>query len=359
MQLVIQNMARPGEMLEALKSMANTQITEIRIGAAYTTLSGCKLLFPRLMKKIGEEHWQDVKKTIVTSFDYGLTQPEALEYLTEEAGCEVQIANASVLERSNLHPESAFHSKIFIFDEGGQRSVLVGSANLTEKALTINTEAGHLECRTVDAHMVDVVWSNLLESTEPLSDELLDRYRTSRKIERPAAKPEGEPATVELPKVSSLSWFWEAIRTGAVNPEKYDQFWVEAGSMSSGGSHNQLETPRGANRFFGFDFNDYEDSAVVRIGELTVTRLGRTWDDRRFAWHGDNQMERINLPTSFQGGYDNYQDTAILFRRRPHGVEMEVVPWSSTMSVAWQEASLRTGTLYKAGRNSKRCCGLF
>ncbi len=359
MPIVVQNESQPGEMLSALKSLANDRVTEVRIGVAYTTLRGCELLLPRLKGAIGEGRWEEIKKTIVTSLDYGLTEPRALEYLAESAGFEVRIAGVDVLERSGLRPEFAFHPKLFIFNEGEQRSLLTGSANLTERALASNTEVAYLEYEVADTDAVERAWSAVLEQTEPLDAQLLEKYREKHGVERPVVEPEGAPVTVELPPVGSLTNFWDAVRTGGVDPYEYQHFWVEAGSMSSGGSYNQLEAPRGANRFFGFEFDDYEDAAVVPIGELTITRLGRTWDDRRFAWHGDNQMERINLPTRFQGGYDDYAHTAILFRRRADDFEMEVVPWNDTMSAAWQEAFRREGAIYRAGRNSTRRCGLF
>ena len=45
----------------------------------------------------------------------------------------------------------------------------------------------------------------------------------------------------------------------------------------------------------------------------------------RIPWHGNNRMERINLPTPAQGGFD-YCDTAVLFRRQAEGFEIEVLP---------------------------------
>ena len=50
--------------------------------------------------------------------------------------------------------------------------------------------------------------------------------------------------------------------------------WIQAGSMTSGGSHNQLELPRGANVFFGFNYNTY-DPQHVTIGEPVLTSRAR------------------------------------------------------------------------------------
>jgi hypothetical protein len=132
---------------------------------------------------------------------------------------------------------------------------------------------------------------------------------------------------------------------------------VEAGAMSSGGSHNQLELPRGANHFFEYDFDDYGNDHEV-IGFPVITISGNIWDDRRLTWHGNNMMERINLPTWAQGGFD-YRNTAILFARHADGFELLVVPWEDPLAVSWREASARSGKVYRLGGRSNRRCGLF
>jgi hypothetical protein len=30
---------------------------------------------------------------------------------------------------------------------------------------------------------------------------------------------------------------------------------------------------------------------------------GKRWERKRLTWHGDNKMERINLPTRAKGGF--------------------------------------------------------
>ena len=127
--------------------------------------------------------------------------------------------------------------------------------------------------------------------------------------------------------------------------------------MSSGGSHNQLELPRGANRFFGFGFDEYGEDHVT-IGHPVLMVSDRVWDDRPLTWHGNNKMERINLPTPAQGGYD-YRQTAILFSRRGRRFEIEVAPWDSTLAKSWRNASAASGRLYKLGGASNRVCGVF
>jgi hypothetical protein len=154
-----------------------------------------------------------------------------------------------------------------------------------------------------------------------------------------------------------LTVFFDAISSGGLDPAAYDHFWVEAGSMSSGGSHNQLELPRGANEFFGFNFGDYGNSHEI-IGRPVLTISGRPWRDRKLTWHGNNMMERINLPTKAKGGFD-YREGVALFTRTDEGFELQVVSETDPLAIDWRGESSRIGRVYRLGGNSNRVCGLF
>ena len=70
-------------------------------------------------------------------------------------------------------------------------------------------------------------------------------------------------------------------------------------------------------------------------------------------------MERLNLPTVAQDGFD-YVNTAILFRRTQQGFEISVTPWGSDQANAWANASVRRGTAFRTGLAANaRMCGLF
>src|SRR5690349_19756082 len=115
-----------------------------------------------------------------------------------------------------------------------------------------------------------------------------------------------------MAQVRGLSVFADAVASGNLRPIEFDHLWIEAGSMSSSGSHSQLELPRRGNLFFGADFDDYDSKQVELILTLTLTMGGQRWDGKKLTWHGDNKMERINLPTRAKGGVA-YKNTAILF----------------------------------------------
>lgn len=233
------------------------------------------------------------------------------------------------------------------------------SANLTDSALITNTEVVAVGKEVPGNGRWSDVWDELLQDTTPLTTGLLRDYRAKWvRPKRRAVEPDPKPKPPVI-RPSDKPVFWEAITTGGIDPTAFNQFWVEAGSMSSGGSRNQLELPRGANRFFGFDYTDYEHTEhVVEIGYPALTSRGRTWTDKPLRWHPNNRMERFNMPTIAQGGF-NYQNTAVLFRRHAAGFEINVLPWNDDGAIAWRAASEALKTLFRLGEKGPRLCGLF
>jgi hypothetical protein len=154
-----------------------------------------------------------------------------------------------------------------------------------------------------------------------------------------------------------LTVFFDAISSGRLDPAAYDHFWVAAGSMSSGGSNTQLELPRGANEFFVFNFSDYGNAHEI-IGYPVLRVSQRSWRDRKHTWHGNNMMERINLPTKAKGGFD-YRDGVVLFTRTEQGFELQVVSETDPLAISWRDGSSLIGRVYRLGGNSNRACGLF
>src|SRR2546430_78294 len=123
-------------MLDAVVSLGTPGTTRFRGLVAYTTLGGCERLVTELEAAIGAA-WGDIPKILVTSFDFGITEPEALEYL-RDAGFEIRIANLGEGGEISLIPAaSAFHPKAYIFDSDDDLSALIGSPNLTRRALTV------------------------------------------------------------------------------------------------------------------------------------------------------------------------------------------------------------------------------
>src|SRR5581483_12265909 len=170
------------------------------------------------------------------------------------------------------------------------------------------------------------------------SDALLATYRALRPEALREPRDAREPlAPATPPRPGQLRTFADAYLDGEIEPAEFTAMWIEAGSMSSSASHSQLELPRHANRFFGFEFDQY-DNLHHLIGYPALHLRGSTFRDRRLTWHGDNRMERINLPTFAQAGV-RYPGTAIIFRRLEDGFVVQVRPWGSEDAAAWRHES--------------------
>lgn len=358
MGFVLQSPRRPSEMLIALSALADKDIEGVRIAVAYVTGSGYDELMPQLSLRIGEDRWLDIPKVIVTSLDFGLTDPRALRLLGELPNSEVRVANLESLNSGYSPVRTAWHPKMYIFDRPGRMSLLVGSANLTARALTVNTEAGMSLPRVVDAAPVELAWRELVGTSQVLDADLLAEYSEWRRRLPPNPEREDEVEETATIEHAALPVLFDAME-GGFDPASFDTMWVGAGSMSSGGSHNQLELPRGANAFFGYDFDDYGDDHAVIGYPVLVTRHNE-WTDRKLTWHGNNRMERINLPTRAKGGFE-YVRTAVLFRRSESGREhvLEVVPWDGPTAVSWRNASQRASAMFRLGHGSDRVCGFM
>jgi len=361
MRVFAQSSRCPSQVLFAFDDIATSDVEHIRWAVAYSTYAGCDRLVKRIINRIGAEKWNDIDKQFVTSLDYGLTEPNALEYLKKIPKSKVFVANPGVANRPGFRPARAYHPKLYLFNGPTKSGYVVGSANLTNSALISNTEvvlAGNEEPTNGGW---DQAWRELLRDASPLTDELIREYRDNWK--RPSTKhvvvPDPTPVAPSIDKKEKLS-FWEAIESGAINAQAFSHLWVEAGSMLSGGSNNQLELPRGANQFFGFDFTQYGTSKKAEpIGKPLLTLKGTPWTDRKLTWHGHNRMERLNLPTLAQGGFD-YSWTSVLFRRHSGGFEIDVLPWDDDGAVACRAASVEQDSVFRLGeRSTSRICGLF
>ena len=162
-----------------------------------------------------------------------------------------------------------------------------------------------------------------------------------------------------VPQPSLPTELLPSFADAAIDFGRHNQMWVQSFEMS-GGSQTQLEMPRSAHRFFGVATVDYEAKHVDAIAEPTLVAGSRKWEDRPLRWHGNNQMVRINLPSSARGGF-NYVQSMILFRRLgANRYELRVHPWDSDTARACLEASRRRGLLFRVGQtNTSRLAGLI
>ncbi|MDX6714336.1 MAG: hypothetical protein QOH30_894 [Baekduia sp.] len=348
-EILLQHQLRPGTMLAALEALGHPATTELRIAVAYTTKTGVDELIPRLADRVGLPAWAAVPKTLITSFDFGLTEPAALRTMRDAHGFALRAAKV---------PGASFHPKLFLFTSPSETSVLVGSANLTRAALLYNTEMGTVVSVPGGSADLEAQWKELERASAPLDESGIAAYERQRTGMPPPFHPDPPmPPGPPIP-LDDVEAFLDAVQAHRADPSTAKAFWVEAGSMTSSGSNSQLELPRGGNRFFGFHYNDYDTEEHVTIGHPPLFAGGRQWLERPLTWHGDNKMERINLPTPDNGGFA-YRGAAILFRRKDTRFQLQVAPWDSETALSWRAASAAQSRTYRVGRRSSRICGLF
>src|SRR5262249_31087102 len=107
----------------------------------------------------------------------------------------------------------------------------------------------------------------------------------------------------------------EAAEAPLPNYEEVEAFWIEAGYVTRNrGSHrpgNQIDMPRGMNRYFGFNAPDDLPVNSV-IGNVTFEPPvgGLVSNNLRL---GNNMMEKISLPIPETHGFDMYDGKVLVF----------------------------------------------
>lgn len=355
---VVQNKEHPSEIRNALSDLMRDGIVSARICSAYMSVAGSNILYEQICRSAPDNDPEHISKTIVASLDSGITDPDALSFWSEVPNCHVLVAGAHLLEQGNLRPAAAFHPKVYLFGRPDNAvGILVGSANLTNRGLTINSEVAQRSIanppQTADAN---TMWDAVIAPAVPLTPEILDQYRAIRKKASTTPTLE-ELEPVPAPEIGGPANY-PVLADLAVEPLDCRQMWIQARGMQ-GGAGTQLELPRGSHRFFGAEYADYEIAHVERIAEPVLVAGHKIWNDRPLTWHGDNAMERINLPSQAMGGYA-YENSLILFRRvAPNTFELCVHPWDSDSARGLIEASRQANLIFRVGQNSNRIAGFL
>lgn len=108
---VVQNELRPGEIQNALMDLMRDGVSRVRMCSAYMSRTGSDILFDAICRAAPGGDHERVGKIIVTSLDFGLTDPAALRFWSRIANSRVLVAGRSSMERGSLFPYAAFHPK--------------------------------------------------------------------------------------------------------------------------------------------------------------------------------------------------------------------------------------------------------
>ena len=175
-----------------------------------------------LVEAFQELKQRDIKGRLLTSTYLNFNSPDAFRKLLEYDNIEVRVF------------EGNLHAKGYIFDKGETSTIIVGSSNMTQAALTCNKEWNVLYQTVENSHLLgelrgefDSLWNDA--STIALSHDWIDSYAKYRSAHPP--KPKSKPTfkSTEVPAQNDLF---------EIKPNKMQQRALEA----LGAIHRKGET---------------------------------------------------------------------------------------------------------------------
>ena len=266
---------------------------------AYATQSGAVAFDLAL----GDGFWDAVPSRWLFGIDYGRTQPQALRYIIEKSNAEVRVHDGAwVVKRDGFLPRRDFHMKAsFLLNKSKTRyGMVVGSGNFSSNGLRKAAECGASFSTSLEIEFTKTFRSahdaaeNLWNAATPAQD-IIEDYEQRWKASHD----------------SSTGGSDEPIPTyGDV-----EAFWIEAGYVTRNRGPdrpgNQIDMPRGMNRYFGFDA---PDSLAVNsiIGSVTFKPPSGDLVSNNLRL-GNNKMEKISLPIPETHGFDMYDGKVLVF----------------------------------------------
>jgi superfamily II DNA or RNA helicase/HKD family nuclease len=141
-----------------------TNCDEFLFSVAFITNSGVSSLI-ELLRKLEEK---GIRGRILASQYQNFTQPEALRRLISLKNIDVKIV-----------VEDNFHAKGYIFRKGNQYSLIVGSSNLTQNALSVNKEWNLKVHSTADGTLIKEVvneYNRTFDGATQVTEEWIKEY---------------------------------------------------------------------------------------------------------------------------------------------------------------------------------------
>lgn len=299
-QAFIQSIEDQPTTLSELLRVHKWAATEDFLGLyAYATQSGV-VAFDLVL---GGDFWDDVPSRWLFGIDYGRTQPQALRFMIEKPNTEVRIYDGTwVVERDGFLPRHDFHMKAgFLINKNKTRfGMVVGSGNFSSNGLRHAAECGasfHTSIKTEFKKTfysafkaAETLW-NAATPAQDIIEVYENRWKSSEVIEAGGLD---EPA----PNYADVEAFW--IETGYVTRNR--------GADKPG---NQIDMPRGMNRYFGFNAPDNLPVNSI-IGNVTFEAPSGELVSNNLRL-GNNKMEKISLPIPETHGFDMYDGKVLVF----------------------------------------------
>jgi len=254
----------------------------------------------------GSEFWNDVPSKWLFGIDYGRTQPRALRSMIEKPNVQLRIYDGAwVVEKDGFLPRRDFHMKTsFLINKNQARfGLVVGSGNFSSNGLRRAAECGASLRADVETEFNRVFRSaftaaeSLWDTATPAEDIIEayeERWKSSEAI---------EAAGLDDP---------------SPNYDDVEAFWIEAGyiTRNRGADRpgNQIDMPRGMNRYFGFNAPDNLAVNSV-IGSVTFEPPSGELVSNNLRL-GNNMMEKISLPIPERHGFDMYDGKVLVFAKK-------------------------------------------
>ncbi len=187
---LIANSKISGSLLSAIKTQLEN-CTSFDFCVAFVADSGLQVL----IEAFNELRARGVKGRLLTSTYLNFNSPDAFRKLLQYENIETRVFQGNL------------HAKGYIFDDGQTSTVIVGSSNMTQMALTCNKEWNILYRSFNSSELLagvkgefEALWSD--EQTASLSTRWIDKYAASRKPvsvdrNRTAFRDDGQGADVD------------------------------------------------------------------------------------------------------------------------------------------------------------------
>lgn len=185
---------------------------------AFITSSGVQVL----VELLNELKRQNVPGRILTSTYLNFNDPEALKKLLEYPNIECRVFQGDL------------HAKGYLFDRNGISTIIIGSSNLTDSALTCNQEWNVLfhsfengEIFKEASAAFETLWAD--EQTTAITQSWIEGYQQYREERLAGQQPaQAHTAYVFSPSQPNSSSCSPGAQTGAIRPNKMQQLALEA-----------------------------------------------------------------------------------------------------------------------------------
>ncbi|MHC6180919.1 DEAD/DEAH box helicase [Clostridium sp. JNZ X4-2] len=155
-----------GNLLNELKRCLS-QCEKFYFSVAFINFSGLQLL----LDSFKEFEENGIRGKIITSTYLNFTEPKALEKIKKFTNIDLKVFVAS--------EDKGFHTKAYIFENSGEYKIIIGSSNITQRALKSNVEWNvRVISKKDDSFSCEVLeeYLGLWETTSVVDDKFLNSY---------------------------------------------------------------------------------------------------------------------------------------------------------------------------------------